>query len=537
MRTHRLALFVVTAIIGVNSPAGGQDKSWVGESVLPTKPVKDISLVVRADGKVVAFPYSGRWPAAVRDDGEGLLRIHDGARDGWVNKADFVRAGDAQAHFDRRLQADPKDTWALLMRGAGRADGGEPDKAVRDFTEAVRLDPAFALAYATRGYVWLNQKNYDKAILDLDEAVRLDPTLARAFNYRGTVWSHRTEYGKAIRDYTEAIRLDPMTASAFSNRANVWSARREFDKAIQDYDEAARLDPTSAVIFYNRGETRHQKGEYDTAIRDFDEAIRLNPKLALAFNDRGLARHAKQEFDKAVADYDAAIRLDPKLAVAYANRGAAWRRKKEYGKAVADYDAAIRLDPQAARSYMSRGNARRDMREYDAAVKDYDEALRRGPKDASAHFNRAVALLMGRRPGAAKGFQDVIDLVGWKGGLAPNAVVLGHLAAGLAGDDAAAKKFLTASAGKLPAAWPAHVAQFMRGEFDEPALLKLADDDGLRTEAHCFLGLHHVIQGHPDAALAHFRWVKAHGDPSYFEHTVALAELDRLEPPAKSPKP
>jgi len=49
------------------------------------------------------------------------------------------------------------------------------------------------------------------------------------------------------------------------------------------------------------------------------------------------------------------------------------------------------------------------------------------------------------------------------------------------------------------------------------------------TEARCVLGLDMLQKGRQEAALAHFRWVKEHGNPAYFEYDIALAELERLE--------
>jgi hypothetical protein len=139
-----------------------------------------------------------------------------------------------------------------------------------------------------------------------------------------------------------------------------------------------------------------------------------------------------------------------------------------------------------------------------------------------------VVLMLDRRPKSVAGFQAVLDLEGWKG-LAPYTVILGHFAARQAGDETAAKRFLKDSTDKLPDAWPLPVVQFLRGEIDEAALLKLAVDDDKRTDARTFLGLDHALHKRKDKALAHFRWVKEHGTTAALEYVIAVAELERLE--------
>ncbi|HZV03920.1 MAG TPA: tetratricopeptide repeat protein [Gemmataceae bacterium] len=368
MKARLLIVIAVMApaVAGVGSQIAADEKSWVGESVLYTKRAKDIKFGDRVDGKEVWFLFSGRTPIKVREEREGRLRIHDGSREGWVDKRDFVLVNDAPAYFDRRVQANPKDTFALLMRGSGWLWKGEPDKAIQDFNECIRLDP------------------------------------------------------------------------------------------------------TDSAAFHNRGLAWHDKKEYDEAIKDFDEAIRLDPKYTFAFH----------------------------------NRGSSWSAKKEYDKAIKDYDEAIRLDP----------------------------------KNALVQFNLSLTQMLMRRPEAAGGFQAVLDLQGWKGDMALYAVILGHFAARQAGDKARAERFLKDSAGKLDETWPYPAVKFLRGEIDEPALLRLADNDDKRTQARCYLGLDHLLKGRKKEALADFRWVKVHGNSDYAEYTIAVAELDKLERPSEQPK-
>ncbi len=105
-------------------------------------------------------------------------------------------------------------------------------------------------------------------------------------------------------------------------------------------------------------------------------------------------------------------------------------------------------------------------------------------------------------------------------------------------DEAKAKAFLEDAPGKLKVdSWPYPVVKMLRGEIDEPALLAAAIDDDKRTEARCYLGIDAALKGHKDQALAHFRWVRDHGNPTYYEYEIAVAELDRLEKPATKSTP
>jgi len=73
------------------------------------------------------------------------------------------------------------------------------------------------------------------------------------------------------------------------------------------------------------------------------------------------------------------------------------------------------------------------------------------------------------------------------------------------------------------------VVKYLRGDLDEPALMKLAIDDDKRTRARCYLGLDLLLKGKEDKACEHFLWVKEKGTPDFMEYTIAIAELDRLD--------
>ena len=203
-----------------------------------------------------------------------------------------------------------------------------------------------------------------------------------------------------------------------------------------------------------------------------------------------------RQYEKAIADYSEAIRIDPKDSTAYQYRGVAWRDKKEPVKALADFDAAIRLEP----------------------------------KGSGAHYGRAVILFLMRRDGVSDAVKTVLDLEGWRQDVSLYAVLLGHFSARRDGQTEKAKKLLDEGAARCDAsAWAYSIVRYLRGEIDERKLLTVATDDDRMTELRGYLGLDALQKGQVQAALAHFRWVKEHGNPSYGLYAIALAELERID--------
>ena len=411
--------------------------------------------------------------------------------------------GKNQSVFRTYVVEQVNGHWLWLVAEGSSVKGWAPaanviliDRAIDYITRQIDANPGDAAKYVWRANVWLELKEFDIAIADFNEAIRLDPRSAGvAYQGRGRAWRNKKNYDKAIADCNEAIRLDPGYALAYLTRGVVWSDKKDYDKAIADYNEAIRLDPGYARAYNGRGNAWSAKKDYDQAIADYNEAIRLDPGFAHAYNGRGNAWSAKKDYDQAIADYNEAIRLDPGYALAYNSRGNAWSAKKDYDQAIADYNEAIRLDPGYAHAYCNRG----------------------------------VAFLL---TGSAKVGDDarkVLELEGWRGEYSQYAVLWGYFGLRRAGNADAAKRLLDDAAARCDTtAWPYPVIRYLRGELDQTAELAAASDNDEMTVARFYLGLDLALKGRYEEAREHYRWVKEHGNPSFFQFTLALAELDKL---------
>ena len=204
--------------------------------------------------------------------------------------------------------------------------------------------------------------------------------------------------------------------------------------------------------------------------------------------------------------------------------------KKDYDKAIADYNEAIRLDPGYAHAYNGRGKTWSAKKDYDKAIADYNEAIRLYPGYVHAYCNRGVAFLL---TGSAKVGEDarkVLELEGWRGEYSQYAVLWGYFGLRRAGNADSAKRLLDDAAARCETtAWPYPVIRYLRGELDQTAMLAAASDNDKMTVARFYLGLDLALKGRYEEAREHYRWVKEHGNPSFFQFNHALAELDKLE--------
>jgi tetratricopeptide (TPR) repeat protein len=399
--------------------------------------IKDYTQAIKLDQNFIEA-YSSR--------GFAFLKL------AWLKQGDPKKAIDDFNEVIRRPSGDLR-VYALINRAIARAELGDRQGEIEDYTMAIQIQPGSAIAYYNRGVTRRESGDRQGAIEDYTQAIKIDPKHADAYNNRGVLRSDLGDRQGAIEDYTQAVRIDPKDAGAYANRGNARyalgdsqgaiddfnQAIRIFSKysgayntkysgvynnrglaraalgdgkgAIEDYTEAIRLDPKSALAYYNRGNSHASLGDRQIAIEDFTQAIRLNPAYSSAYNSRGIARADLSDRQGAIEDYTQAIRFDPQNAAAYNNRGVARSALKDRQGAIEDYTKAIEIDPKYAAPYGNRSSARLALGDKKGAIEDLTQAIRLDPQDAVSYSNRGVVRSeLGDRQGAIEDLTQAIRL-------------------------------------------------------------------------------------------------------------------------------
>jgi tetratricopeptide (TPR) repeat protein len=152
---------------------------------------------------------------------------------------------------------------------------------------AFLCSPAFgdkANDYVHSGIAKAQKGDLDGAVADFSKAIQLTPDYAEAYYSRGVAKREKGDYNGAIADWDKAIQLKPDYAYAYNNRGNAKSEKGDYNGAIADLDKAIQLKPNDAEPYYNRGNAKSEKGDYNGAIADYDKAIHLKPNYADACN-------------------------------------------------------------------------------------------------------------------------------------------------------------------------------------------------------------------------------------------------------------
>jgi tetratricopeptide (TPR) repeat protein len=258
--------------------------------------------------KLLAEP---RFPPAA------LSTIYAARGTGFAAKNDFARA---IVDFDESLRLNPKNSIALINRGAAWLLRGETDKAIADLDAAVSLDPNNPAIYSSRGALRRQLRDFNKSIADLTEAIRLEPKQSQAYVNRALTWKDAGDYDRAIADLNEAIRINPADEKAYGNRGDLWRLKGDLVQALGDLDTQIRLHPKDSIGLRLRGDTYRYKGDLDHALADYNEALKIEPDSISIFTGRGLTYekagdlvHAREDFKRALASTDQ-LRMDSNKA-------------------------------------------------------------------------------------------------------------------------------------------------------------------------------------------------------------------------------
>jgi Tfp pilus assembly protein PilF len=135
--------------------------------------------------------------------------------------------GDASAHFEAALTANPGSAPILNNRGYSRYLAGSLDAAERDFRAALATDPTYDKALQNLGLVYARRGDYPTALATLTRVVGA-PMAANDVGYIAMISG---DYATAERLFQDAIRLSPrFYPTANENAAEL--RRRRTDTAL-----------------------------------------------------------------------------------------------------------------------------------------------------------------------------------------------------------------------------------------------------------------------------------------------------------------
>jgi S1-C subfamily serine protease len=134
------------------------------------------------------------------------------------------------------------------MKGILARDALRWDEAEKHFKKAVQLNPRLEGAHLELGYVYYKKRWYDKEAFEYEEALKLNPDDPEALFSLATNLETRGKYEEAIQKYERTVVLDPENGEALYYLGLAYLAHCDKAKAMAVYRRLKRLDPGSAEM-------------------------------------------------------------------------------------------------------------------------------------------------------------------------------------------------------------------------------------------------------------------------------------------------
>ena len=195
-------------------------------------------------------------------------------------------AREAVASAAKRLEENPSDGAARLLRARARIALGDLAAARADVDEALRRAPGWPQALAVESLVLLAEGRKLEAVDAARRAVEAGPREKWA-SYalgRALLDSGNTKGGLAALE--RATKLDPVWVGATIERAKVREELGDRQGALADYERVLLLEPASRTALDARD--RIQRGTPDSAVAAPDTVV-AKPSVAIAAAPRDTA--------------------------------------------------------------------------------------------------------------------------------------------------------------------------------------------------------------------------------------------------------
>jgi tetratricopeptide (TPR) repeat protein len=105
----------------------------------------------------------------------------------------------------------------------------------------INIDPDDAIGYKNRGNNRAELGDYEGAIADYTQAIQINPDDVDAYYCRGNAHFDLGKYAAAITDYTQVVKINSHYVNAYYNRGNALLEIADKHRAVEDFHKAADL--------------------------------------------------------------------------------------------------------------------------------------------------------------------------------------------------------------------------------------------------------------------------------------------------------
>lgn len=157
---------------------------------------------------------------------------------------------DANNIYDRILDLNPDDPYALLNRGVTYGQLGRYDEALADFNRSLELRPNYTPSLTNRGNAYIELGRYDEALADLSHSLELSPHDPVTFCNLGCLYERLERYDEALTNFKRSLEIRPDNHDTLHNLGVTLSKLKRYDEAFTVLNHTLEIEPNNAETLY-----------------------------------------------------------------------------------------------------------------------------------------------------------------------------------------------------------------------------------------------------------------------------------------------
>lgn len=295
----------------------------------------------------------------------------------------------AEALYNKVLQADPENADALHVLGVIKNRTGRPAEAAELISKAIAINPQVSVYYLNLGNAFLELQRLDDAVTQYRKAISVRPDLAEAYLNLGFVFGEQGRQEEALFNLEKSVALKPGLAEAHYNLGHLLQTMGRTEDAISSYEHTLALDSSHVNALLNLGVLWQEGGTPERSLEYFDRALAIQPDFAMAYYNRGKSYEKLGRLPDAAMSIEKALVYDPNMANAYHDLGVMLHNKEKDEQAKVLLERAKALAPDDPDVHYNLGNVLYGLGQFKNALTSYRRALELKPDLAVAQMNLA----------------------------------------------------------------------------------------------------------------------------------------------------
>ena len=170
--------------------------------------------------------------------------------------------------------------------GKSYFEGGDNEKALADFKNAIRYNKDLSEAYFNRGHTYYKMGQLSNAIEDLVKALSYNERHAQWYYVAGKAYQDKKDYGNASADYNKCTKLDTLAKfpDAVYLEGHCYYLAQNYTSALPAYSHALLLQLDTAVSSFNieMGNVFLNTGKTDSAYLFYNKTYQKDSTNGLA---------------------------------------------------------------------------------------------------------------------------------------------------------------------------------------------------------------------------------------------------------------